>query len=175
MTNALPNVVRPESMPDWVLRFVESEADPESVLGVCRAFSSAPLDERSVFQSLWHSVDFKGWPDPFRLTCANERPGTCGERIRVKLIDAALSLPFERDYRDSLMALAVIYASCVLARLHPDTEFAEAARLVGSPGAEFLTRFASSVSGDNVMERFRLAAAESPSCGGWVLTIRPPS
>jgi len=175
MTDAHSHVVRPAPIPDWVLRFVESEADPESVLDVCRAFSSAPPEERSVFQDLWRPVDFKGWPDPFRLTCAADRPGTCGERIRVKLIDAALALPFERDHRDSRMSLAVIYASCVLAGLHPDAEFARVARLVGSPGAEFLTRFASSVSSDNMMERFMLAAVESPSCGGWVLTIRPPT
>jgi hypothetical protein len=174
MTDARSQAVRPESVPDWVLRFVESDATPESVLDVCRAFSSAPLEERSAFQHLWRPVGFKAWPDPFRLTCAKDGPGTCAERIRVKLIDAALTLPFERDPRDSLMALAVIYASCVLARLHPDTEFAEVARLVGSPGADFLTKFASSLSDDNVMERFRLAAAETPFCGGWVLSIRPP-
>jgi len=174
MTDAHSRIVRPESVPDWVLRFVDSDATPESVLDVCCAFSSAPIEERSVFQNLWRPVDFKAWPDPFRLTCAKDGPGTCAERIRAKLIDAALALPFERDPRDSLMALAVIHASCVLARLHPDAEFAEVARLVGSPGADFLTKFASSLSGDNVMERFRLAAAETPSCGGWVLSIRPP-
>lgn len=155
-------------MLEWHKSAVVNRDDPSACIVFTRRFLDASLSERSEVLDKWESRLKWSLPNPWRLACVDEGPGTTLERIRTTLLFQALSQS-TADSREGTMVLAVVHNSCRLAGLDARGIFEEVARAVGGAAADAIMRFANRGPADQSMEAFMLSAVEN-SAGGYELT-----
>ena len=156
-------------MPDWYRLLLAKRDRPETFIDFSERFLSAPRVEREQIASSWDPDLEWALPNPRRLACSGEGPGSAQQRIRADALFQALGFGVE-GVRESLVGLAVVYHSARLAGMNSAELFREVAHAVGGKGAEALLAFASRDPEDRSMDAFALTAVETPG-GGYELRV----
>jgi hypothetical protein len=160
------------NVPDWYWWAVANCTDPTASIILAARFLSASPAEQAAVKATWASgttpVEWS-LPNPWRLACSDEGPGSILDRIRTTLVFQALEVS-RMDLREVIFGLAVIYNSCTFAGLDPEALFTEVAASVGGPEGEALMDFAARLPEERSMEAFMLTAVKNPP-GGY--EIRP--
>jgi hypothetical protein len=154
-------------MLDWYRTALASREDRATCISFAIRFLSAPRAEQAAVLEKWDSKLEWALPNPWRLACADEEPGSTVDRIRTDLLFQALGYS-EVDSRESIMGFAVVHNSCRLAGLDPRPIFEQIARAVGGVAGSAIRSFASRHPEDQSMEAFMLTAVENPA-GGYAI------
>jgi len=154
-------------MPRWYETALAGRREPQTCITFARDFLAAPAAERAEVIGAWDLELRWALPDPWRLACADEGPGSPVERIRAELLFQVLG--FSRvDLREVILGFAVVHHSCRLAGVDPSVVFEETAEAVGGAVARALRDFVRRDEADKTMEAFKLEAIANPA-GGYEL------
>jgi hypothetical protein len=96
------------------------------------------------------------YPDPRRLACSKNEKRSCRERILASLVYDAIEDFREEGPRDKLVALSVIYHSCIEAGLNPQEEFESVASISSEKVANYFREFIQRNPEDKSKEAFML-------------------
>lgn len=151
-------------MPEWYTAALANRHNPSTCITFSKDFLNAPSGERAEVIRSWDPALEWSLPNPWRLACTDETPGTPEERIRTDLLFQTLDLS-DVDVRESIMGLAVAYNSCRLAGIDPNPVFEEIANAVGGVASQVLQDFSSRDADDQSMESFMLVAVANPGGG----------
>jgi hypothetical protein len=154
-------------MPEWYHRALANRDDPLTCLVFTKNFLNAPRRERAEVVNVWNPQTQWVLPNPWRLACLDEAPGSPAERIRTNLLFRALHLPHLAaiDIRDVLVGLGIVFNSCKLAGIDPRPMFEEIAQAVGGDAQRELRKFIARDTAGKSMEAFKLAAVPNPDGG----------
>ena len=153
--------------PPWYAALSARRADPAAIVELGARFLAAPPAEREAVRAAWDEREAWATPDPWRLACAADRPGSAAERVTAALVHQALALG-TGDERDAIVSLAILWNSAELAGLDPDALFERvAAAFPGKQGAS-LRRFAARRPEDRSLAAFLLSAVPDPGGGAWI-------
>ncbi len=139
---------------------------------------SLPDREDAFFQLVYLFVDGpnqireeirKGWdfgvdwvyPNTKRLACIYNEKRSSKDRILASLVYDAIEDFQEEDAKDKLVALAVIYHSCIAAGLDPNEEFEKVASLSSAKTAAFLRDFINRSQKDKSKKAFMLSSLKN--------------
>lgn len=152
-------------MLEWYKNGLEGRANPEAVIAFAESFLAAPPSERAEVVDLWNPELDWTLPNPWRLACLSETPGSPRQRILTDLLFQALKYS-SVDSRESILGFAVVFNSCKLAGLDPVVIFQEVASAVSGSASEALLSFVQREPEDQAMEAFMLTAVKD-SGGGY--------
>lgn len=138
--------------------------NPGACIIFTKDFLAAPPNERAEVVRCWDPGQQWALPDPWRLACTDDAPGSPIERIRTDLLFQALGLSGV-DAREAIMGFAVVHNSCKLAGIEPRPVFDEIAGAVGGIAARALGAFSNRDPQDQSMEAFMLEAVANPGGG----------
>lgn len=151
-------------MPEWYVTALANRQSPSACIAFTNDFLTASPSERAEVVRSWDPTLEWVLPNPWRLACTNDGPGSPTDRIRTDLLFQALSLS-DVDTRESIMGFAVVHNSCKLASVSPGRIFEEIANAVGGAAARALRDFAGRDPNDQSMEAFMLTAVANPAGG----------
>jgi len=151
-------------MPEWYRTALAHREDPSACITFAEAFLAAPRSEREVVTNGWDPGLEWVLPNPWRLACVDEGPGSRIDRIRTDLLFQALAIGAV-DAREAIMGFAVVHNSCRLADVSPSAVFEEVAQAVGGSAARALRDFAARSPKHQSMESFMLTAIADPGGG----------
>jgi hypothetical protein len=154
-------------MPEWYRRAFANRDDPLACLAFAKDFLNAPRHERAEVVKMWDPQTQWALPNPWRLACQDEAPGSSAERIRTGLLFEALYLPYLAaiDIRDVLVGLGIVFNSCKLAGIDPGPMFEDIGQAVGGEAQRELRKFITRDTEAKSMEAFGLAAIPNPGGG----------
>jgi hypothetical protein len=119
-------------------------------------YVEGPEQLREEIRSKWDfGVDWT-YPDQTRLACSKNEKRSIQERIMASLVYDAIEDLRQEGYREKLVALAVIYQSCIAAGLDPEEEFEKVASISSPRTALFLKEFIERDPEDKSMKAFML-------------------
>jgi hypothetical protein len=101
------------------------------------------------------------YPNIRRLACIKNESRSSQERILALLVRRAIEDFGKGDMRDNLIALAVIYHSCVEAGLNPQEEFETVASIAPERTANILRGFVKRDKDNKSLEAFKLTAEKN--------------
>lgn len=156
--------VRDVMTPEWYTRALANTAHPTAAVAFTRDFLAASAPERMAVAAAWDPQRRWALPNPWRLACVSETPGSPRERVLVNLLFQALGFS-EEDERESIRGFAVAFNSCELARLNAKAIFEDVARAVSVAAGDAISAFASRQPEDQCMGAFMLTATEDPGGG----------
>jgi len=123
-----------------------------------RLYFDGPDEARKEIVKNW---DFSvNWdlPNQTRLACQNGERWSCQERIEASLAYFAIAANLVGDYREELIALALIYQSCVIAGLDPYRIFEKIAKICEPDVRAMLMNFSARNEDDKSLAAFFLSA-----------------
>ena len=97
-------------------------------------------------------------PNQARLTCKNNERWSCQQRIEASLAYSAIAVNYVADVREELIALAVIYQSCIFSSLEPDNIFKKVAKVSVPSISAMLINFIDRKEEDKSLAAFFLSA-----------------
>ncbi len=150
--------------PRWYKTLLGQRDHPSAAFEFTQKFLSASISDRTAIVNTWNAQLAWALPNPWRLACTSEAPGSPQERILVDLLFQALGFS-QGDSRESIMGLAVVFNSARLAGLEPRSIFEEVAQAVPGPARDALIAFARRDPEDQSMAAFMLTAVEDPGGG----------
>lgn len=113
----------------------------EAYIELARLYIVGADDIRVYIVKEWDfGVDWK-LPNQARLACKYNEKWTCQERIEASLLYSVIAANSISDYREELIAMAVIYHSCVVAALNPYDIFRKIAEISDLKSREFFLGF----------------------------------
>lgn len=160
-------------MVEWYRTAVANRQDPEAAIAFAVHFRSAGPNEQTEVRQSWNGELDWALPNPWRLACADESPGSVLDRIWTDLLFQALGYESVAavDTRDAILGFSIVHNSCRVAGLDPGPVFEEVARAVGGAAARALRGFANRDPADQSMKAFGLSVVEAPGGG---CEIKPP-
>lgn len=151
-------------MPQWYAAALANRQNPSTCIAFANDFIVASSGERTEVVASWDPTLEWALPNPWRLACADDAPGSPTERIRTDLLFQALGLS-DVDLRESIMGFAVVHNSCKMAGVDPRPIFEEIAEAVGGAASLALLDFANRDAEDQSMGAFMLKAIPNPGGG----------
>ena len=97
------------------------------------------------------------YPNPRRLACSKNEKRSCRERILASLLYDSIQNLRYGDIRESLIGLAMLYHSCIIAKLNPREEFEYVASISSPQVEEFFLGFINRKPNEKSMKAFCLA------------------
>lgn len=116
---------------------------------------------RSYIVAKWDFGVSWEYPDQARLACTKGEPRTCEERIVASLAYDAIAANHPVDLRDTLVAFAVIYNSCIAANVNPNDVFRRVASVSGSTVGREMIKFLDRREEDKNLAAFMLVARKN--------------
>jgi len=104
-----------------------------------------------------------GWsvPNQARLACRRRERWSCLQRIEASLAYSAIAAKHSIDFREELIALAVIYQSCIYAELDPKEVFGKIAKVSPPSVKSFILDFLLRKEEDKTLAAFFLLAKQN--------------
>ena len=133
----------------------------EAFYRLASLYASAAADERQEIRYGW---DFNcDWlvPDQNCLACRIPGEKSCEERLRASLIYYSIH-DFRDDWRDSWLALPLIYHGAIHVGLNADSLFREVAALSGALAAKYMIEFIQRKSSDKTLDACKLVEIQTP-------------
>lgn len=126
-----------------------------------KLFKQGPDEFRELIRECWDFGVEWIYPNVKRLACRiNERYSPI-DKIQASLVYDSIEDLRQEDPKDKLVALSVIYHSCIAAGIDPQAQFEEVA-LISSPKIALMLRdFIKRKDEDKSMEAFLLAAEKN--------------
>lgn len=156
-------------MPEWYKAALSNRQDPSASILFAKEFLAGSPSDRTHVVTHWDPNLLWVLPNPWRLACTDEGPGSPMERIQTDLVFQALRIS-ALEVREATMGLAVAYNSCGLAGIDPKPVFEEIAQAVGGGAGQALRAFVNRDAKDQSMEAFLLTAVD---CSGGGYEIVP--
>ena len=133
----------------------------EAFYKLASLYASAAAEDRKEIRYGW---DFhRDWllPDQNSLACQIPDEKPCEERIRASLIYYSIH-DFRDDWRDSWLALPLIYHSAIHVGLNADSLFREVAALSGALAAQRMIEFIQRKASERSLAACKLAEVRTP-------------
>jgi hypothetical protein len=109
----------------------------------------------------WFPKNLWELPNIFRLACSKNEYGSSLKRINAQLVYFSFQEFSKDNYREDLIAAAVIYQSCILIGLNPDAIFEKVASISTPMAKDFLIDFINRNEQDKSLSAFYLTVKEN--------------
>jgi hypothetical protein len=124
-------------------------------------FIKGPEQVREQIRNDWdYGVDWI-YPNQRRLSCSKNEKRSSKERIIASLVYDAIENFRQEDFKDKLVAISVIYHSCIEAGFNPKDEFEFVASIASEKVARFLRDFLLRKKEDKSLEAFMLTTVKN--------------
>ncbi|MGH8398255.1 MAG: hypothetical protein ACRETA_08435 [Gammaproteobacteria bacterium] len=136
-----------------VLRLADREAAYYDLVSLYMKGTNKDRDE--IRRGWDYGVKWK-YPNPKRLACVKNELHSSRNRVIALLVYESIENFKQVDPRDKLVALAVIYQSCLVAGINPDKLFEEVASISTLKSSVFFRDFIKRKTEDKSLEAFML-------------------
>jgi hypothetical protein len=121
-----------------ILKLIDRQDAYERLVAI---FLQGPEEVRDLIRTKWDFGLKWNLPNIQRLAYQKNERYSCGERVLAILVYSAIANPKKVDFRDKLVAWAVVYHSCLVAGIVPEELFRRAASVSSPSMAQMMRDF----------------------------------
>ncbi len=145
-------------MIDEIIKLTDRE---DAYFQLVMLFLQGPDQVREQIRLRWDFGVEWIYPNQRRLACSKNEKRSSQERIMASLVYDAIEDLQQEDPKEKLIALTVIYHSCIAAGLDPEKEFERVASISTTKTANFLMDFIKRNPEDKSLDAFMIVSEQN--------------